>query len=170
MMPVTKVPLPSVLPGIRVKVVLPCGSLFIRFSWYHDRLVEVFASLGKTGGCAACQSEALMRVISLGLRCGIPVDEFIDQLRNIRCPNPNLFPKEDRVLSCPDAVAMTLIKYGKLTLQEAIALSGNGNASVQSGSSPVVPGTESAETEQEERARIEQGVVQLREERERLEV
>ena len=99
---------PPVLGGITVKVVTGCGNMYIQLNWLGDRLFEVFATLGKGGGCAVCQSEALTRSITLGLKCGIPVSEYVRSARGIRCPTPVPFPKDQAVLSCPDAIAKTL--------------------------------------------------------------
>lgn len=72
---------------------------------------EVFAFLGKNGACARCQTEALTRAISLGLRYGIPITAYIQQLKGIQCPNPSTWPEEERTLSCPDAVARALEEW-----------------------------------------------------------
>lgn len=113
---------PRVLGGITVKVATGCGNMYIQMNWRDGQLFEVFATLGKTGGCATSESEAVTRSVTLGLRSGVPVDEYIKQLRGIRCPNPMPFPKEYAVSSCSDAIAQTLSKYGKLGIENVIRL------------------------------------------------
>ncbi|KKN24483.1 hypothetical protein LCGC14_0894230 [marine sediment metagenome] len=71
-------------------------------------LVETIVTLGKSGGCASSQSEALSRAVSLGLKRGISVDEYVEELKDIRCPNPLPGPPETRCLSCADGYATAL--------------------------------------------------------------
>ena len=75
-------------------------------------MIGVITTLGKAGGCASAQNEALCRSISLGLKWGIPVSEFISELEGIRCPNPNMFPLKERCLSCADGLASALREDG----------------------------------------------------------
>lgn len=83
-----------------------CGNLYITVNWNGSKNpIEVFAYLGKNGGCTRCQNEALTRAITVGLKYGVPIREYIDELRGIQCSNPNMWPKADRTLSCPDAIA-----------------------------------------------------------------
>lgn len=117
---VEKPPRPEVLGGLTIRVVTGCGNMYVQLNWCHGRLFEVFATLGKGGGCAICQSEALTRSVTLGLKCGAPLLEFIRQLRGIRCPGAMQFPREQSVLSCPDAIAKTLERYGTLPVDEVI--------------------------------------------------
>ncbi len=69
--------------------------------------IETFLHLGKTGGCQAAQSEAISRLIGIALRCGATVDELVEQLNNIKCPNP-VWYNGKQILSCADAVAEVL--------------------------------------------------------------
>ncbi len=104
-------PRPDTLFGTTTKIQTGCGSLYVTINKNGSKPIEVMAHLGHTGGCSACQNEALTRSITLGLRYGVPVDELTDQLRGIQCPNPNLWPKESRTLSCPDAIARVLKEF-----------------------------------------------------------
>lgn len=104
---------PRVVKSEVTAVKTGCGTLHVNVGFNSEEPFEVFISLGKAGGCSNCQNEALGRAISLGLRYGVPVQEYIKQLSWIRCPNPNMWPKEDRCLSCPDGVAMVLQSYVK---------------------------------------------------------
>ena len=113
---------PKVLGGINVKSVTGCGNMYIQLGWCKGRLFEIFATLGKAGGCATCFNESLTRSITTGLRCGVDVSEYIRQLRGVRCPTPMPFPKEDSVMSCPDAIGRVLEVYGSLTAEGMIKL------------------------------------------------
>ena len=83
-----------------------CGTLFISLNKEKD-LCEVFANLGKAGGCLS-QTEATYRAVSVALRCGVDPRVLVEQLKNIRCLSTIARRKENKdinVLSCPDAIA-----------------------------------------------------------------
>lgn len=104
---------PKVLPGKTIKKQTGCGNLYVTLNKLDGKLFEiVLPSLGKAGGCATCQNEALTRAITLGLRYGIPKEEYIEELEGIKCPSPHMFPIEERILSCPDAIARVLREEG----------------------------------------------------------
>ena len=119
-MELVKEPRPTIIGGLTIKVKTGCGNIYCQMNWCHGHLFEVFATLGKSGGCASCHTEAITRLMTSALRSGMSVDECIDQLRGLRCQNPVSFPKEEAAMSCPDAIANTMIRYGKLTVQEVI--------------------------------------------------
>ena len=104
---------PEKLLGVTIRMETGCGHLYITVNGNgNDRKpLEVFARLGKAGGCSTSQNEALTRSISLGLRYGVPVEVFIEELKGIGCPNSHLWPEEERTLSCPDAIAKVLEEY-----------------------------------------------------------
>lgn len=98
---------PKVTEGSTYRLTTGCGNIYITPTWDGDNLIEVFATLGKSGGCASCQLEAITRSVSLGIRYGIPIDEYIEELKNLRCPCPSLDEGKE-ILSCPDAIAKVL--------------------------------------------------------------
>jgi len=76
--------------------------------WF--RICEVFANLGKAGGCPS-QSEATCRAVSAALRSGVDPAVMIDQLSGIRCLSAAVARKANKevdVLSCPDAIARAI--------------------------------------------------------------
>ncbi len=99
-----------VVHGITSKVGTGCGQLYVTINEDEEGPLEVFARLGRSGGCAASQTEAIGRLISLAMRAGISVDEILEQLEGIRCPAP-LWQPEGLVLSCPDAIAKAIKKH-----------------------------------------------------------
>lgn len=93
----------AVLMGKTIRKKTGCGWIYLTLNGGGTGTTEVFARLGKAGGCALSQTEALGRVISLGLRYGVPVEEIRVQLKGIRCNVPN-----GDILSCADAIAQAL--------------------------------------------------------------
>lgn len=108
-----KVERPNVTSGPTIKKITGCGNLYVRVMGDNNghNPIEVFANLGKSGGCTQCQLEALTRSVSLGLKYGIPAQEYIDELLGIACPGRNMWPEEERTLSCADAIARALQEY-----------------------------------------------------------
>ena len=99
---------PEVLYGATYRIITGCGNLYITVNVDEGgRIFEVFTQMGKAGGCAASQSEAIGRLVSISLRAGVDTEVLVDQLKGIRCHNPRL-TEGRKVLSCSDAVAQAL--------------------------------------------------------------
>lgn len=113
---------PKIVGGITIKTVTGCGNMYVQLGWCYGHLFEIFATLGAGGECAMCYSGALTKSVTLGLRSGVPPEEYIKQLRGIRCPNPHPFPKDEAVMSCPDAIARVIEQYGSLSTEDMIEL------------------------------------------------
>lgn len=107
-----KTPRPKELDSKTVRIKTYCGNMYVTVSEHEGNPFEIFATLGKAGGCMNANMEALTRAITTGLRYGVPLQEYIDELKDIRCPTPVMFPEEDRVLSCADAIAKVLAGDG----------------------------------------------------------
>ena len=70
----------------------------------------MFINLGKAGGSAMADAEAMGRLISLALRSGIPLMEIHRQLRGISSDRAvGLGP--NKVLSVPDAIGIALEEW-----------------------------------------------------------
>lgn len=101
-------PRPNVTTGTTSKVMTGCGGLYVTINDdQQGRPFEVFSQMGKAGGCAASQLEAIGRLISLALRSGVDPQAITEQLRGIRCPAPS-WEKGTRILSCADAMSRVL--------------------------------------------------------------
>jgi len=101
---------PKVTTGVTERVNTGCGYIYITVNFDSRGISEVFSTLGKAGGCAAAQLEAISRLTSLALRSGIDIDSIVKQLRGIRCPSI-AWEHGHAVLSCSDAIASVLEKY-----------------------------------------------------------
>jgi ribonucleoside-diphosphate reductase alpha chain len=101
---------PKVTRGVTERVNTGCGYIYVTVNFDSGGISEVFSVLGKAGGCAAAQLEAISRLTSLALRSGIDVDSIVKHLRGIRCP-AIAWEQGHAILSCADAIASVLEKY-----------------------------------------------------------
>jgi ribonucleoside-diphosphate reductase alpha chain len=101
---------PAETRGAITKVSTGCGSLYITVAYDDKGIFEVFATLGKSGGCASAQLEATCRLITLALRSGVDAASVVKQLKGIRCPNI-AWENGKSILSCADAIAGVLEKH-----------------------------------------------------------
>ena len=103
---------PKVTRGVTERVNTGCGYIYVTVNFDQQGISEVFSTLGKAGGCAAAQLEAISRLTSVALRSGIDMDSVVKHLRGIRCPSI-AWEQGHAILSCADAIASVLEKYIK---------------------------------------------------------
>lgn len=101
---------PDCVWGMTQKLVTGCGNIYVTVNEDENGPVELFTAIGKAGGCASSQAEAISRLISLALRAGIDIESIIKQLQGVRCPNPH-WSNEELILSCADAIARAMKIY-----------------------------------------------------------
>lgn len=115
---------PAALRGYTMKMMSPLGDLYVTINEdVNGRPFEVFCTLGKAGGAAMADAEAIGRLMSLALRSGISITQVKDQVRGISCDRAvGLGP--NKVLSVPDAVGQAIERYllEKEGVQEALPL------------------------------------------------
>jgi ribonucleoside-diphosphate reductase alpha chain len=102
---------PEVIKGTTRLMKTGCGNLYVTINEDEEgHLFELFTSMGKAGGCAASQSEAIGRLVSLAFRTNVEPDEIVKQMKGISCHSP-IWHDGGRILSCSDAIANALEKY-----------------------------------------------------------
>jgi ribonucleoside-diphosphate reductase alpha chain len=105
---------PDVLRGTTIRKETPLGVMFVNVTEdERGQPFEVFINLGKAGGSAMADAEAMGRLISLALRSGIPMPEIHRQLRGISSDRAvGLGP--NKVLSVPDAVGLAIEEWVRM--------------------------------------------------------
>ncbi len=102
---------PDMLRATSIRKDTPLGTMFVHIT-EDDRgqPFEVFINLGKAGGSAMADAEAMGRLISVALRSGIPLPEIQRQLRGVASDRAiGLGPH--KVLSVPDAIGIALEEW-----------------------------------------------------------
>jgi len=106
---------PPVTTGPTVRMNTGCGNLYVTINETDDgQPFELFNHMGKAGGCAASQNEAIGRLISYALRCGASMEPLIKQLKGISCHRP-AWGEDGKISSCSDAIGKALEKYNAAT-------------------------------------------------------
>lgn len=104
---------PEITTGITQKIETGCGHLYVTINSDEKGACELFTQMGKVGGCASAQLEAIARLTSLCLRSNVKVGSIVRQLQGIRCPSP-MWNNGQMVTSCADSVAKSLERFMQL--------------------------------------------------------
>jgi ribonucleoside-diphosphate reductase alpha chain len=98
---------PRALAGATYQMETGCGHLYVTINEDEKGLFELFTTMGKAGGCASSQCEALGRLVSLAWRSGMAARQTVKQMIGITCHKPSGFGGS-RITSCADAVAKAI--------------------------------------------------------------
>jgi ribonucleoside-diphosphate reductase alpha chain len=98
------------LPSHSFPVQTPLGKLRLFVTELDAKPFEVFAIIGRAGSDVMAFTEAIGRLISLALRCGVPVKLIAEQLRGIGGASSAGFGP-NRVRSVPDAIGKLLQEH-----------------------------------------------------------
>ncbi|MBT4333216.1 MAG: vitamin B12-dependent ribonucleotide reductase [Candidatus Cloacimonetes bacterium] len=109
---------PEITTGMTQKIETGCGHLYVTINSDEKGACEIFTQMGKVGGCASAQLEAIARLTSLLLRSNVKVSSIARQLKGIRCPSP-MWSNGEIVTSCADSIAKSLEVF--LTLDKDTA-------------------------------------------------
>ncbi len=101
---------PKITRGITERIRTGEGNLYVTINEDEDGPCEVFSNIGKAGGNAAAQTEAISRLISLALRAHIDPMEIVKQLKGISGPAP-VWENGELILSTPDAIGKALERH-----------------------------------------------------------
>ena len=102
---------PAMLRGRTLKMNSPLGDIYVTINEDDfGRPFEVFCTLGKAGGAAFADAEAIGRLMSLALRSGVPITAIRDQLRGISSDRA-VGVGPNKVLSAPDAIGQAIERY-----------------------------------------------------------
>ncbi|MFA5500804.1 MAG: vitamin B12-dependent ribonucleotide reductase [Candidatus Omnitrophota bacterium] len=124
-------PRPPVILGTTTKIATGCGNLYITINEDEQgQPFEVFMHMGKAGGCAMSQLEAIGRLLSLALRSGIEISSIVEQLRGIRCPSPS-WEKGGRIFSCSDAIARAIEQRAQDAKQRKVSPEAKNGPAIQ---------------------------------------
>ncbi|MDK2959459.1 MAG: ribonucleoside-diphosphate reductase alpha chain [Synergistaceae bacterium] len=98
--------------GKTIKEQTPWGSIYVTLNFDGTEPFEVFATIGKSGSELKAMTEALSRAISIGLRSGGKLEDFIATLKGLSGKEYWLFEFDDKHVarSIPDAIAVLLEK------------------------------------------------------------
>ncbi len=107
-------PRPELTRGVTRRVRTGCGNLYVTINEDEHGPVEIFSQMGKAGGCAASQSEAISRMVSLALRSHVHPSEIASELKGISC-HRLAWQNGTRILSCADAMGKALEWHMKST-------------------------------------------------------
>ena len=108
---------PVALNGRTVQVETGRGRLYITLNYRtNTRLFEVFIAHGKAGGNDAAMAEALSRLITMNLRCGVDPFEVAKTLRNIS--DRPVYSGGKQIMSVPDAVGQIIERYATFPLSD----------------------------------------------------
>jgi ribonucleoside-diphosphate reductase alpha chain len=114
---------PDLIKGTTRLMKTGCGNLYVTINEDEDgNLFELFTQMGKAGGCAASQAEAIGRLVSLAFRSNIEPVEIEKQLRGISCHSP-AWAAGGKVASCSDALSKAIERY----VEQGDSANGNGS-------------------------------------------
>lgn len=97
---------PRSLSGFTKEMKTGCGPLYVTINFHEGRVFEAFAKMGKAGGCASSQTEAIGRLVSFAAREGMDLAGVVKQLSGIKCHQDGGKYGEQR--ACADALAQVL--------------------------------------------------------------
>ncbi len=115
---------PKTLSGQTTSIGTALGNLFVTVNSANGKPFELFAQIGKAGSDVVAFTEAIARLISLALRCGVGVEEIVTQLEGIGGAR-SVGYGPNRIMSVPDAIGQALRKLAQVKQDSENASNGN---------------------------------------------
>lgn len=132
---------PDVIRGSTRLIRTGCGNIYVTINEDEKgHLFELFTSMGKAGGCAASQAEAIGRLVSLAFRSNIDPAEVVKQLKGISC-HQQAWSNGGKILSCSDAIAKAIEKYNQRAEKSGNGHKDTGNPVMLIGACPECGGS-----------------------------
>ena len=129
---------PAVTTGVTERIRTGEGNIYVTINEDDQGLCEVFSTIGKAGGNAAAQSEAISRLISIALRSGIDPQEIVKSLKGISGPTP-VWEDGELILSAPDAIGRALERFLQRGVEPGAESAGSDPDSREAKSSATCP-------------------------------
>ncbi len=102
---------PFSMRGLTTKIRTPHGSMFVTINFLEGKIREVFVVVSKPGSELRACAEALGRVVSLALQKGVPAEDLVETLENIKTEQVSWNKIDERsfsVSSIPDGIAKAM--------------------------------------------------------------
>jgi ribonucleoside-diphosphate reductase alpha chain len=100
---------PERLEGPTVKLKTPMGTLLLTLNYLEGRPIELLGTIGKAGSDVYAFTEAIARLISIALRCGVDPQVIADQLKGIGGSSTIGFG-QNQITSVADAIGKFIEK------------------------------------------------------------
>lgn len=101
-------PRPKSYEGTTERFRTGCGWVYVTVNVNESGYpIEVFARMGKVGGCGAAFLESLGRTLSVALRCGVDASELAAQYVAIQCEGAT-WEGGNKLTSCAAAVGLAI--------------------------------------------------------------
>ena len=77
---------------------------------------EIIVNEGSSGGCVNAMSEAIARITSVATRSGVPIEDIVKQIEQIKCDEvcwdlAEEGSKPDKITSCPQAISVAIKRF-----------------------------------------------------------
>lgn len=99
---------PQKLESSTVEIPCPCGRVYVTITEKDGVPFEIFARLGKSGGCGSAVVSAMTATASVALRSGTDPQDLAKVLIGISCHRSPVQDGNKKIISCADAVGQAL--------------------------------------------------------------
>ena len=101
---------PKMLSGKTHQIKTGYGEMLVTINYHNGKPFELICQLGKSGASEMAKAEAISRLCSIMLRCGIAPDIIVGQLEGIVGSSP-VHSEYGLILSIPDAISKLITHH-----------------------------------------------------------